>query len=316
MDRVDVPPGENGRRTVSVPSHLAGARLDAVLAELLGVSRARAVALIDGGAVTTSGGLVKKSEKMTAGDSLTVVDMAGPTDEEEAPTLVALPILYQDPDIVVVDKPPGIAVHPAPGWEGPTVVGQLHAQGVMLSALGPSERHGVVHRLDGGTSGVMVLAVSDRAYRFLKDAFHDRKVRKIYHALVQGYPDPSSGTIDAPIGRHPSSSWKFAVTRDGRPAITHYDTLEVFPGATLVEVTLETGRTHQIRVHFQAEHHPLVGDGLYGADPTFTARLGLTRQWLHAVELGFTHPGTGRDVQFRSEYPEDLHHALRVLERA
>lgn len=264
--------------------------------------------------MTTSTGPAKKSERMAEGDTLVVQDLpVTPVGDEHSPPL-PLPILYRDSDIVVVDKPPGIAVHPAPGWEGPTVVGQLLAQGVMLSSLGPPERHGVVHRLDGGTSGVMVLAVSDRAYRALKDAFHDRQVRKIYHALVQGYPDPSSGTIDAPIGRHPSSSWKFAVTRDGRPAVTHYDTLQVFPGATLVQVTLETGRTHQIRVHFQAEHHPLVGDGVYGADPTFAARLGLTRQWLHAVELGFVHPGTGDEVLFRSNYPEDLRHALSVLE--
>ena len=227
-----------------------------------------------------------------------------------------LEILYQDADIVVVDKPVGVAAHPSPGWTGPTVLGALAALGVSLSTSGAAERQGIVHRLDVGTTGAMVVAKSERAYSVLKDAFRDRTVDKIYHAIIQGYPDPSSGTIDAPIGRHPKADWKFAVVAGGRDSITHYDTLEAFRSATLVEVHLETGRTHQIRVHFSAMHHPCVGDTTYGADPVLTARLGLTRQWLHAYQLGFAHPADGRWVQFTSPYPADLVQAKEILGEA
>lgn len=278
------------------------------------MSRSRASALIDEGLVTSGGQAAKKSDRVSSGDILLVSPKVSSTADEGSAVDTPVPIIFSDEDIVVVDKPPHIAVHPAPGWDGPTVTAQLARAGVSLSSLGPAERRGVVHRLDGGTSGVMVLAKSDRAYQSLKAAFHDREVKKKYRALVQGYPDPSSGTIDAPIGRHPASSWKFAVTTGGKPAATHYDTVEVFAGATLVDIELETGRTHQIRVHFQAERHPLVGDGLYGADPTFAARLGLTRQWLHAVSLGFRHPATGEWVEFTSDPSSDLTAALHALE--
>ncbi|MBC7761631.1 MAG: RluA family pseudouridine synthase, partial [Candidatus Saccharibacteria bacterium] len=224
-----------------------------------------------------------------------------------------LGIVYDDDDIVVVDKPVGVAAHPSVGWTGPTVLGALAGAGFRVSTSGASERAGIVHRLDAGTSGLMVVAKSERAYTELKRQFHDREVDKIYHAVVQGHPDPLSGTIDAPIGRHPSSSWKFAVTSDGKNSVTHYETLEAFPSASLLEVHLETGRTHQIRVHMAAQRHPCVGDAMYGADPTISARLGLTRQWLHAKQLGFTHPGTQERVLFTSEYPADLQHALDVL---
>jgi 23S rRNA pseudouridine1911/1915/1917 synthase len=221
--------------------------------------------------------------------------------------------VYDDDDIVVVDKPVGVAAHPAVGWDGPTVIGALAAAGFRVSTSGAAERAGVVHRLDVGTSGLMVVAKSEKAYTELKRAFHDREVTKVYHAVVQGHPDPLSGTIDAPIGRHPRSNWKFAVTSDGKHSVTHYETIEAFPAASLLEITLETGRTHQIRVHMAAQRHPCVGDSLYGADPTLSERLGLTRQWLHAHRLGFNHPATGQWVQFESPYPDDLQHALDVL---
>jgi 23S rRNA pseudouridine1911/1915/1917 synthase len=229
---------------------------------------------------------------------------------------VAVPelgIVHDDDDIVVVDKPVGVAAHPSVGWEGPTVLGALAAAGFRVSTSGAAERAGIVHRLDAGTSGLMVVAKSEHAYSDLKRQFHDREVDKIYHAVVQGHPDPLNGTIDAPIGRHPSSSWKFAVTAAGKPSVTHYETIEAFRGASLLEVHLETGRTHQIRVHMAAQRHPCVGDAMYGADPTMSARLGLSRQWLHAMRLGFTHPGTGQQVEFTSRYPDDLAHALDVL---
>ncbi|MGL4257788.1 MAG: RluA family pseudouridine synthase, partial [Microbacterium sp.] len=211
------------------------------------------------------------------------------------------------------DKPAGVAAHPSVGWEGPTVLGALAAGGYRIATTGAAERQGVVHRLDVGTSGLMVVAKTERAYTALKRAFKEREVEKIYHAVVQGHPDPLAGTIDAPVGRHPTHSWKFAVTPDGKDSVTHYETLEAFPRASLLEIHLETGRTHQIRVHMAAHRHPCVGDPLYGADPTLSARLGLTRQWLHAHELSFAHPATGEWSTFTSAYPADLAHALAVL---
>jgi 23S rRNA pseudouridine1911/1915/1917 synthase len=224
-----------------------------------------------------------------------------------------LAIVHDDDDIVVIDKPVGVAAHPSVGWEGPTVLGALAAAGFRISTSGAAERAGIVHRLDAGTSGLMVVAKSEHAYTVLKRAFHDRTVEKIYHAVVQGHPDPLTGTIDAPIGRHPRSDWKFAVVAGGKPSVTHYETIEAIPSASLLEIHLETGRTHQIRVHMAAQRLPCVGDAMYGADPALSARLGLSRQWLHAVQLSFDHPATGEWVTFTTTYPEDLQHALDVL---
>jgi len=159
----------------------------------------------------------------------------------------------------------------------------------------------------------MVVAKSERAYTVLKRAFKERTVDKVYHSVVQGHPEPTTGTIDAPVGRHPGADYKFAVVASGKPSVTHYEVLEMFPAASLVEVHLETGRTHQIRVHFSALRHPCVGDLTYGADPTLARRTGLTRQWLHAMRLGFDHPATGQRLEIASEYPDDLAHALEVL---
>jgi 23S rRNA pseudouridine1911/1915/1917 synthase len=224
-----------------------------------------------------------------------------------------LTVVYADDALVVVDKPVGVAAHPSPGWTGPTVIGGLAAMGHRISTSGAAERQGVVHRLDAGTTGLMVVAKSERAYTLLKRAFKEREVTKGYHALVQGHPDPLRGTVDAPIDRHPSSDWRFAVVAGGKPSVTHYDTIEAFRAASLLSVALETGRTHQIRVHMAALRHPCVGDAMYGADPTISARLGLGRQWLHAQTLGFAHPDDGRWVEFTSSYPDDLAHALEVV---
>jgi 23S rRNA pseudouridine1911/1915/1917 synthase len=254
-----------------------------------------------------------KSDRLTAGSWLEV-SWQPKADVEIVPIAVPeLTIVHDDDDIVVVDKPVGVAAHPSVGWEGPTVLGALAAAGFRISTSGAAERAGIVHRLDAGTSGLMVVAKSERAYTALKRAFHDRTVEKIYHAVVQGHPDPLSGTIDAPIGRHPRSDWKFAVVAGGKPSVTHYETIEAFPAASLLEIHLETGRTHQIRVHMAAQRHPCVGDAMYGADPTLSARLGVTRQWLHAVQLAFEHPATGEWVTFTTGYPADLQHALDVL---
>jgi 23S rRNA pseudouridine1911/1915/1917 synthase len=305
-----------GERQVAVPDGLDGERLDAALARMFGLSRSRAAELIGDGMVLLDGRTASKSDRVLAGDPLQVTLPAPrPVDLAEPPRPVeGLVVLYEDDDIVVVDKPRGVAAHPTPGWSGPTVIGGLAAAGHTVATSGAAERQGIVHRLDANTTGVMVVAKSEQAYSALKRAFRERTVDKRYHALVQGHPDPLRGTVDAPIGRHPSGDGRFAVVSDGRPSVTHYDTLEAFRAASLVSVRLETGRTHQIRVHMAAIRHPCVGDFLYGADPVLAARLGLTRQWLHAVSLTFAHPADGREVTFTSDYPPDLARALDILQ--
>lgn len=296
-----------------MPDGLDGERLDAALARMFGLSRSKAAELITDGLVLIDGRAAAKSDRVLAGGWLSVTLPAPRSAEPLAQAVEGLVVLSEDDDIIVVDKPRGVAAHPSPGWTGPTVVGGLLAAGHRVATSGAAERQGIVHRLDANTTGVMVVAKSERAYSMLKQAFRSRTVTKVYHALVQGHPDPLRGTVDAPIGRHPSGDGRFAVVADGRPSVTHYDTLEAFRAASLVSVLLETGRTHQIRVHMSAIRHPCCGDLLYGADPVLAARLGLTRQWLHAVSLSFAHPADGREVTFTSPYPDDLAHALDVL---
>ncbi len=301
-------------RALPVPDGLDGMRVDAGLAKLLGLSRSAVASLAEAGDVVVDGSAAGKSDRLIAG---TVLEVTLPPAEQPL-EVVAVPvegltILHQDDDIVVVDKPIGVAVHPSPGWEGPTVVGGLAAAGVRIATSGASERQGVVHRLDAGTTGVMVVAKSESAYSVLKRAFKERTVEKRYHALVQGHPDPSRGTIDAPIDRHPRHDYKFAVVSGGKPSVTHYEMVEAFRAASLIDVKLETGRTHQIRVHFAALRHPCVGDLTYGADPSLARNLEVTRQWLHARTIGFEHPADGRWVSFDSPYPTDLQQALDVL---
>jgi 23S rRNA pseudouridine1911/1915/1917 synthase len=301
-------------RYVEVPEGLDGERLDAALARMFGLSRSAAAELITEGNVLVGGKAAMKSDRVLAGAELTVMlpPPAGAVTVRADP-VPGMSLVYEDEDIVVVDKPVGVAAHPTPGWTGPTVIGGLMAAGVMVATSGAAERQGVVHRLDAATTGLMVVAKSEVAYSVLKQAFRDRTVSKTYHSLVQGHPDPLKGTIDAPIGRHPSGDGRFAVVAGGRPSITHYDTLEAFRAASLVTIGLETGRTHQIRVHMSAVRHPCCGDLMYGADPVLAARLGLPRQWLHAVRLSFEHPTRGYEVTFESGYPDDLQHALDVL---
>lgn len=302
-----------GSRLLPVPDGLDGLRVDVGLARLFGMSRTAAAGLVDAGGVVVDGVPASRSAKLRSGALLEVTlpepDVAVPQPQP----VDGLTVLYDDDDVVVVDKPIGVAAHPSPGWTGPTVVQALAAMGYRVSTSGAAERQGVVHRLDAGTTGVMAVAKSERAYSALKRAFRERAVDKRYAAVVQGHPDPSRGTIEAPIDRHPSADYKFAVVADGRPSVTHYETVEAFPGASLLDIRLETGRTHQIRVHMAAIRHPCVGDLTYGADPVLARRLGLTRQWLHARELGFEHPATGEWILVSSPYPPDLQHALDVL---
>jgi len=289
-------------------------RVDAGLSRLLGLSRTVVAGLAEDGQVRADGRALDKSDRLVAGTWLEVT-LPAPARPVTEPTAAVegLLRLYEDDDIVVVDKPVGVAAHPSPGWSGPTVTGGLAALGVRLSTSGAAERQGIVHRLDAGTTGIMVVAKSERAYTALKWAFKNREVTKRYHAIVQGHPDPTRGTVDAPIDRHPRHDYRFAVVAGGKPSVTHYDTLEAFPAATLLDIALETGRTRQIRVQMSALRHPCAGDLTYGADPTLTARLELTRQWLHARQLAFAHPGDGRGVEFTSPYPDDLRRALDLL---
>lgn len=297
-----------------VPDGLAGSRADAGLAKLLGLSRSATAELLEQNFVLQNSKPISKSDALVAGAALEITLPAKKNLLDIVPQSVSdFKIVYQDDDIIVIDKPAGVASHPSVGWDGPTVPGALLALGVQITTSGAQERQGIVQRLDVGTSGLMTLAKSEIAYSRLKQAFRDRAVHKVYHAVIQGLADPLAGTFDAPIGRHPRAEFKFAVMNDGKHSVTHYETLEAFASASLVEVILETGRTHQIRVHFSAFRHPLVGDTMYGADPKLAAKVGLNRQWLHAVKLSFEHPTTGKQVEFTSDYPSELVHALNVL---
>ena len=298
-------------RALPVPEGLEGMRVDAAIAKLFGVSRSVASEMAAEGDVLVDGAAAQKSDRVTAGVMLEVTLPEPKRAPQPVTELVeGLEILYQDADVIAVDKPVGVAAHPTLGWEGPDVVGGLQAMGFTLPDAGPPERQGIVQRLDVGTSGVMIVAASVPAYSVLKRAFKERTVDKTYHALVQGLPDPIEGTIDAPIARHPSAGWKFAVTQDGRQSVTHYSVIEAFRRASLLDIHLETGRTHQIRVHMSSVGHPCVGDPMYGSDPNLAKELGLKRQWLHATKLGFTHPRTGEYMEVASEYPADLRAAL------
>ena len=304
-------------RTLSVPEGVAGERIDSALTRVLGLSRTAVVKLLEDGDITTGGKAMPKSDRVTAGQIIDVL-MPAPINTDPIPLtpLEGLTIVFDDQDIVVIDKPIGCAAHPSPGWTGPTVVGALMAAGYTISTSGPAERQGIVHRLDVGTSGLMIVAKSDRAFTVLKDAFRTRTVEKIYHALIQGHMDPTTGTIDAPIDRHPKEDHRFAVVGTGKESITHYEVIEFYRAVSLVKVELETGRTHQIRVHFSALNHPLVGDMTYGADPVLAKSLEMSRPWLHAKELHFNHPINGAALNFSAPYPADLTASLALLSDA
>jgi 23S rRNA pseudouridine1911/1915/1917 synthase len=304
-------------RTLSVPEGVAGERIDSALTRVLGLSRTAVVKLLEDGDITTGGKAMPKSDRVTAGQIIEVL-MPAPINTDPIPLtpLEGLTIVYDDQDIVVIDKPIGCAAHPSPGWTGPTVVGALMAAGYSVSTSGPAERQGIVHRLDVGTSGLMIVAKSDIAFHVLKDAFRNRTVDKIYHAMVQGHLDPTTGTIDAPIDRHPKEDHRFAVVATGKESITHYEVIEFYRGVSMAKIELETGRTHQIRVHFSALHHPLVGDTTYGADPVLAKSLQMARPWLHAAQLRFAHPVTGQALEFHAPYPADLTRSLALLSDA
>lgn len=295
-------------RLVPAPDALIGKRFDVAVSKMLGVSRSKAVELIDTGEVSILQRALSKSGALSKGDTVQF-DLQGKQFEPE-PLAVDMAVVYEDEDVVVVNKPVGVAAHASVGWTGPTVLGSLQARGVHITSLGAPGRQGIVSRLDVGTSGLMLVCKSDLAYREMRRQFAEHEVTKIYHALVQGNLSHDKATIEAPIGRAKVSDFRFTVTPLGKPAITHWDVLERFSEATLVGVNLETGRTHQIRVHFSSIGHPLVGDSMYGANPVFAQNLDLNRQWLHAMRLEFRHPRTHIWTTVESHYPADLRHAL------
>jgi 23S rRNA pseudouridine1911/1915/1917 synthase len=308
-------------KVVHVPEGLAGERVDAAIARMFGVSRTKAAELVADGGVTLDGMAPAKSDRVNEGAFLEVY-IPAPEVAAVVPHMVDdLRIVYDDDAFVVVDKPVGVAAHPSQGWTGPTVLGHLSGAGFRISTSGVPERRGIVQRLDVATSGLMVVAKSEQAYSKLKRAFKTRTVDKTYHALVQGRLDPLRGTIDAPIARHLKHDYKFTVRSDGRASVTHYETLEAYRFASLLEIKLETGRTHQIRVHLAHKGAPCLGDPVYGSgQPVAPVRAavadaGLRRQALHAAVLGFEHPRTGQALRFESPLPADMTALVAALRR-
>ncbi|OZG48686.1 RluA family pseudouridine synthase [Bombiscardovia coagulans] len=298
-------------KLLPAPDALIGLRLDMALAKMLGISRAKAGELIQSDRARLLNRNVHKATILQSGDMIEV-DESSPAAEGE-PISEEMAVVYEDDDVVVVDKPVGVAAHASPGWVGPTVLGSLLDRGVHITNLGAQGRQGIVSRLDAGTSGLMLVCKSDLAYKEMRKQFTHHEVVKIYHALVQGSLKQDKATIEAPIGRARVSDFRFTVTPAGKEAITHWDVLERLRGATLVQVNLETGRTHQIRVHFSSIGHPLVGDHMYGANPVLAERLRLNRQWLHATHLEFRHPRTKIWTTVDSQYPPDLRVSLDML---
>ena len=304
-------------RTVLIPEGLDNERIDSALARILGLSRSVIVKLLDGEEVKLGHRILTKSDKVQSNQAISVLLPEPPSGEAIPPTpLEDMEIVFQDTDLVIVNKPVGCAAHPSPGWSGPTVVGALIAAGIPITSSGPAERQGIVQRLDVGTSGLMMVAKTESAYLKLKDMFRNREIKKIYHALAQGHLEPAIGTIDAPIDRHPKEDYKMAVVLNGKPSITHYEVIEYYRSVSLLKVELETGRTHQIRVHMSAIRHPLVGDLTYGADPNLAAEIGVDRPWLHATALEFTHPISGLPISVSASYPRDLTDSLTRLSGA
>ncbi|WP_300765762.1 RluA family pseudouridine synthase [uncultured Bifidobacterium sp.] len=293
------------------PDALIGRRFDVAVAKMLGVSRTRAAEIIETGQATVLGRPMTKASTLLDGDMVDI-DLVEERENVEPPA-EDMPIVYEDDDVVVVDKPVGVAAHASVGWTGPTVLGSLRRRGVHISSYGAPGREGIVSRLDVGTSGLMLVCKSDLAYKEMRRQFSEHEVVKTYHALVQGDLREDKATIEAPIGRAKVSDFRFTITPAGKPAITHWDVIRRYGEATLVSVNLETGRTHQIRVHFSSIGHPLAGDPMYGGNPVLANRLGLTRQWLHAMRLEFRHPSTHVWTTVTSTYPADLAHALDVM---
>ena len=298
-------------RTLTAATEHAGQRLDSFLAAALEISRSAAARLIEEGGVTASGKALAKNYRMAGGEDLTV-EIPEPEETEVTAQDIPLDVVYEDEDVIVVNKPVGMVVHPAPGHSDGTLVNALlHHCGDSLSGVGGEKRPGIVHRIDRDTSGLIIAAKNDAAHLGLSAQLADHTLARTYECLVAGNLRQDSGTVDAPIGRHPTDRKKMAVTAKGRRAVTHWEVIARYNGATHVRCRLETGRTHQIRVHMAHIGHPILGDTVYGAKKPVP---GLTGQCLHAVGLRFLHPRTGEAVELHCDLPEEFKAYLRKLE--
>ncbi len=299
-------------RTLQVNPEDAGARLDAWLAcRLPDVTRSAAARLCEEGRVCSAGRPLAKNHRLTGAETVSVA-LPDPAPIEAAPEDIPLDVVYEDGDVIVVNKPKGLVVHPAPGHPDGTLVNALlHHCGDSLSGIGGALRPGIVHRIDRDTSGLLIAAKNDFAHQRLSAQLQDHTLSRVYRCIVVGNLREDSGTVDAPIGRCPADRKKMAVVAGGRPAVTHWTVLERLPGHTYVECRLETGRTHQIRVHMASIGHPILGDTVYGSKKPVP---GLQGQCLHAVGLRFLHPRTGEAVELWCELPEEFQAQLRRLE--
>ena len=291
-----------------VPAELSGERLDRIVSQISGLTRSQVRDLIDGRALTVDGEVLAGSTRLTAGTEIVGVVPAPKTTPQ--PAAVPFTVLFEDGDVLVVDKPAGVVVHPGAGHSNDTLLNGLVARFPELAALGEQHRYGILHRLDRGTSGALIVARSPSAHAALTAALRARAIERVYLALAEGSFDADSGTIDAPIGRDPANPTRRALAGDGRPARTHNRVMATWPGATLLEVRLETGRTHQIRVHLSSIGRPLAGDAVYGH------RGGpgdLGRVWLHAAAVRFRHPTSGETIAVAAPLPADLARSLRRL---
>ena len=298
-------------RTLTATSEDSSARLDSFLAAALDISRSAAARIIEEGGVTLEDKILAKNYRV-AGDETLTVEIPEPEDTEVAAQDIPLDVVYEDEDVIVVNKPVGMVVHPAPGHSDGTLVNALlHHCGDSLSGVGGEKRPGIVHRIDRDTSGLIIAAKNDAAHLGLSAQLADHTLARTYECLVAGNLREDSGTVDAPIGRHPTDRKKMAVTPKGRRAVTHWEVIARYPGATHVRCRLETGRTHQIRVHMAHIGHPILGDTVYGAKKAVP---GLTGQCLHAVGLRFIHPRTGETVELSCDLPEEFKAYLRKLE--
>ena len=287
----------------------AGTRVDAWLAARVeGLTRSAAARLLEEGRVTWGGKPLAKNHKLTGAETLEL-SLPEPEPVDAAPQNIPLDIVYEDADVIVVNKPKGLVVHPAPGHPDGTLVNALlYHCGGSLSGIGGQLRPGIVHRIDRDTSGLIIAAKTDAAHQCLAAQLQDHTLARVYRCIVVGNLREDAGTVDAPIGRHPVDRKKMAVVANGRPAVTHWRVLERLRGCTYVECRLETGRTHQIRVHMAHLGHPILGDTVYGAKKPVP---GLQGQCLHAVGLRFRHPRTGELVELSCGLPEEFEAQLK-----
>lgn len=308
-------PGQNNIRSFCVGAELDGMRLDAAMAAACPeISRSAAARLIEEGRVGVDGNPARKASRKVRTGETVVFSEPAPEPLEAMPENIALDVLFEDSHIIVIAKPAGLVVHPAPGHFSGTLVNALLAHCHDLSGIGGKARPGIVHRLDRDTSGVIVAAKNDAAHLALARQFAARQARKIYLALVSGNPREDSGVIDLPIGRHPADRKKMAVVQAGRArnAETRWKVRARYEKAALLEVLIKTGRTHQIRVHMAAIRHPVLGDAVYGPQPKGAAKPP-ARQMLHAWKLSLAHPATGEAMSFTAPVPSDMEEAIKIL---